>query len=332
MSAGGYQFANPEFFWFLLLIPLLAWWYWRPKNRYFPAQTLSSLLPFDHGHWSWRHTLNAALPVFRLLAMSFLIIALARPQSVMERQEVDAEAIDIMIAMDISSSMLARDFEPNRLGAAKKVAKDFISGRRNDRIGLVVFAAESFTQCPLTTDYQVLENLLKETESGLIEDGTAIGMGLANGVNRLKKSSAESKVLILLTDGVNNRGSIDPMTAQRMAQKFGITVYTIGIGSEGTAPFPYETPHGKRFKQKKVNIDEKLLTTIANKTGGQYFRATSSQKLRRIYEEIDKMEKTKINVSSFRRYDEEFLPFALIAAGLLGVELISRYGLLKRLP
>lgn len=332
MSAGGYQFANPEFFWFLLLIPLLAWWYWRPKNRYFPAQTLSSLLPFDHGHWSWRHTLNAALPVFRLLAMGFLIIALARPQSVMERQEVKAEAIDIMISLDISSSMLARDFEPNRLGAAKKVAKDFIAGRRNDRIGLVVFAAESFTQCPLTTDYKVLENLLKETQSGLIEDGTAIGMGLANGVNRLKKSNAKSKVLILLTDGVNNRGSIDPMTAQRMAQEFDITVYTIGIGSEGTAPFPYETRHGKRFKQKKVNIDEELLTTIADKTGGQYFRATSSEKLRRIYEQIDEMEKTKINVSSFRRYDEEFLPFALIAAGLLGVELISRYGLLKRLP
>lgn len=332
MSAGGYQFANPEFFWFLLLIPLLGWWYWRPKNRYFPAQTLSSLIPFDQANWSWRHTLNAALPVFRLLAMSFLIIALARPQSVMERQKVQAQAIDIMIAMDISSSMLARDFEPNRLGAAKKVAKDFISGRRNDRIGLVVFAAESFTQCPLTTDYQVLENLLKKTESGLIEDGTAIGMGLANAVNRLKNSDAKSKVIILLTDGVNNRGSIDPMTAMRMAQEFNITVYTIGIGSEGTAPFPYKTPHGKRFKQKKVNIDEELLTTIADKTGGQYFRATSSKKLRRIYEEIDKMEKTKINVSSFKRYDEEFLPFALIAAGLLGVELISRYGLLKRLP
>lgn len=289
-------------------------------------------MPFDQGHFSWRHFLNAALPILRLLAIGFLIIALARPQSVLERQEVKAEAIDIAIALDISSSMLARDFEPNRLGAAKQVAQDFIAGRRNDRIGLVVFAAESFTQCPVTTDYQVLQNLLAETESGLIEDGTAIGMGLANGVNRLKKSDANSKVLILLTDGVNNRGSIDPMTAQRMAQKFEVKVYTIGIGSEGKAPFPVDTRHGKRYRKKQVNIDEELLETIANKTGGQYFRATSSEKLRRIYEQIDKMEKTEINVSAYKRYDEEFLPFALWAAALFCFEIVSRYGFLKRIP
>lgn len=332
MSAVGYQFANPELFWLLLLIPMLGVWYWRPGNRYYPAQTLSSLIPFDGGHWSWRYLLHTSLPVFRLLAIGFLVIALARPQTVMEREEVKAEAIDIVLALDISSSMLARDFEPNRLGAAKQVAQDFISGRRNDRIGLVVFAAESFTQCPVTTDYKVLQDLLQETQSGLLEDGTAIGMGLATGVSRLKKSEAKSKVLILLTDGVNNRGSIDPMTAQRMAKRFNVTVYTIGIGSEGKAPFPVDTRHGQRFRQKKVNIDEELLETIAEKTGGQYFRATSSEKLRRIYEQIDQMEKTEINVSAFKRYDEEYLPFALLAAGLLGVELISRYGLLKRMP
>lgn len=332
MAAANYQFANPGFFWLLLLIPLLGFWYWRQRKYYYPSQTISSLIPFDTGHWSWRHLLNGALPFFRLLAIGFLVIALARPQTVMEREEIKAEGIDIVLALDISSSMLARDFEPDRLGAAKSVAKDFISGRRNDQIGLVVFAAESFTQCPLTTDYNVLQNLIEETQSGLLEDGTAIGMGLATGVNRLKKSQAESKVLILLTDGVNNRGSIDPMTAQRMAKKYNVTVYTIGIGSEGKAPFPVDTRHGKRFKQKKVNIDEELLETIANQTGGQYFRATSSDKLRRIYERIDEMEKTEINVSAFKRYDEQFLPFALLAAGLFALELISRYGLLKRLP
>lgn len=332
MPVGGYNFANPEAFWLLLLLPVLGWWYFRPKQQYYPEQTISTLLPFDQGHFSWRHLLSRLLPILRLTAIGFLIVALARPQTVLERQQVKAEAIDIVLALDISSSMLARDFEPNRLGAAKKVAQDFISGRRNDRIGLVVFAAESFTQCPVTTDYRVLQNLLEETNSGLIEDGTAIGMGLANGVNRLKKSDAKSKVLILLTDGVNNRGSIDPMTAMRMAGKFNITVYTIGIGSKGKAPFPVDTRHGKRFQNKQVNIDEELLGTIADKTGGQYFRATSSEKLRRIYEEIDKMEKTEINVSAFKRYDEEFLPFGLIAAALLGFELLSRYVILKRLP
>ena len=332
MEIGGYTFANPNFFWLLLLLPLLgAWFIWRRK-QYHPDQKISNIAPFDNTGISWRHILNGSLPVFRILAIGFVIIALARPQTTLEKEKVKTEAIDIVLTMDISPTMLSRDFEPNRLGAAKEVAKDFIEGRRNDRIGLVVFAAESFTQCPVTTDYRVLKDQLEETETGMIEDGTAIGMGLATAVNRLKESEAKSKVVILLTDGLNNRGSIDPVTAAKMAEKFGIKVYTIGIGSKGKAPYPVQTPHGRTYRMQKVNIDEDLLKNIADRTGGKYYRATDADKLSEIYEAIDKLEKTKIQVSAFKRYNEEFLPFALIAAALFGLELISRYGLLKRLP
>ncbi len=332
MEIGGYSFANPNFFWLLLLLPVLGVWFWWKRKQYYPEQAISSLVPFENSGFSWRQVLNSLLPVFRLLAIGLVIIALARPQTTLEKEKIKTKAIDIGISMDISTSMLARDFEPNRLKAAKKVAKDFIAGRRNDRIGLVVFAGESFTQCPVTTDYRVLKNLLEETKSGMVENGTAIGMGLSTAVNRLKKSDAESKVLILLTDGVNNQGKIDPITAAKIAEEFDIKVYTIGIGSKGRAKVPVKTSHGTRYRQQKVNIDEELLKEIADLTGGQYFRATDSDKLRSIYEEIDRLEKTEIEVSAFKRYKEEFLPFALIGALFFGLEVFTRYGLLKRLP
>ena len=332
MEIGGYTFANPHLFWLLLLIPILGAWFWWQRNSYYPDQSISNLTPLENAGISWRNILNGLLPVLRLLAIGLVIIALARPQTALEKERIKTKAIDIVLAMDVSPSMLAKDFDPNRLGAAKEVAQDFIAGRRDDRIGLVVFEAESFTQSPLTSDYRVLKNLLDETESGMMEDGTAIGMGLANAVNRLKQSEAESKVIILLTDGVNNRGQIDPLTAAKMAEEFGIKTYTIGIGSKGKAPFPVKTRHGRRYRTKKVNIDEQLLQQIADKTEGQYFRATDTEKLRDIYEEIDQLEKTEINVSAFKRYKEEFLPFAVLGALLFGLELISRYGLLKRLP
>ncbi len=332
MEIGGYTFANPHLLWLLLIVPLLGGWFWWKYKKYYPDQTLSHLTPFEDSGMSWRHILNGLLPVFRLLAIGLIIVAVARPQTALEEEKRKTKAIDIVLSIDISTSMLAKDFEPNRLKAAKEVAKDFVAGRRNDRMGLVVFAGESFTQCPVTTDYRVLKNLLEETKSELLKDGTAIGMGLATAVNRLKKSDSKSKVIILLTDGVNNRGQINPVTAGKMAKKFGIKVYTLGIGSKGIAPFPVKTRHGIRYRSQEVNIDEALLKKIAEMTGGKYFRATDSEKLREIYKEIDKLEKTEIEVSAFKRYEEEFLPFALIGALFLGLEVLSRYGLLKRLP
>jgi len=267
--------------------------------------------------------------VLRSLALAALIIALARPQSSLSWQDTTTEGIDIVIASDISGSMLAEDFKPNRLEAGKNIAIDFIQNRPNDRIGLVVFSGESFTQCPLTIDHSVLVNLYADIKNGMIEDGTAIGMGLATAVNRLKDSEAKSKVVILLTDGSNNSGSIPPVTAAEIAKQFNVRVYTVGIGTNGFAPYPVQTPMGVQYQRMKVDIDEGTLSKIASITGGKYFRATNNNALKDIYEQIDRLEKAKIDVTQYRKKTERFLPFAIIALALLSLEFLTKNTLLK---
>jgi Ca-activated chloride channel family protein len=264
--------------------------------------------------------------------LSLLIAAMAKPQSSSSWHNQTIEGIDIVIALDISGSMLARDFQPNRLEAAKNVASEFIAGREYDRMGLVIFSAESFTQCPLTTDRAVLMNLFQNIESGMIEDGTAIGLGLANAVSRLKDSEAKSKVIILLTDGENNRGEIAPITAAEIAKTFGIRVYTIGVGSIGTAPYPVQTPFGIQMRDVEVKIDEKTLQTIANLTDGQYFRATSNLKLAEIYKEIDKLEKSKIDNKELSSKTEEYKRYAMPALLLALFALFLQLTYLRKLP
>jgi Ca-activated chloride channel family protein len=256
---------------------------------------------------------------------------LARPQKIDKYQDVTTEGIDIVLTQDISGSMLSRDFKPDRLEAAKNIATEFISGRPYDRIGLVVFSGVSFTQCPLTTDHAVLINLLREIQSGMIEDGTAIGMGLATAVNRIKDSQAKSKVIILLTDGVNNRGEIAPETAAEIAKTFGIRVYTIGVGTHGMAPYPVQTPFGIQYQDIPVEIDEAILQKIAETTGGKYFRATDNDSLEKIYKEIDKLEKSKIDVKQFSRKEEKYLLPALFAFCLLMLEITARNTIFKNL-
>jgi len=281
---------------------------------------------------SWRQRFRHFLFVFRVLALMFLTIALARPQSTSRGENVSTEGIDIILVNDISGSMLAEDFRPNRIEAAKKVAMDFIDGRPTDRIGLVIFSGESFTQCPLTLDHGVIKSLLSEIKSGMIEDGTAIGMGLATAVSRLKDSKAKSRVIVLLTDGINNRGFIDPMTAAGIAQQFGIRVYTIGVGTIGVAPYPVQTPFGTQYQNVPVEIDEQLLQKIADQTGGKYYRATDNKKLRVIYDEIDRLEKTKIEVTQFRRHKEEFYTAAMFAGLFLLLELIFSQTIFRKIP
>ena len=329
----GIEFKNPELLWLLLVLPAMFGWYlWRlRKDR--------ANLRFSHiGHLSglkvtMRQRLVHVPMMLRCLTLPVLIVALARPQSSSSWQDVTSEGIDIVISMDISGSMLAEDFKPNRLEASKKVAMDFIEQRPNDRIGLVVFAGESFTQCPLTTDHSVIQNLFEGVENGMLEDGTAIGMGLANAVKRLKDSEAISKIVILLTDGENNAGSIAPLTAAEIAKEFGIRVYTIGVGTQGTAPFPMTNMFGQRvYQDVEVRINEELLTDMAEMTGGQYFRATDNASLKKVYEEIDQLEKSKIDVTEFRKRKEEFLPLALVGLFLLSLELLLRNTLLRTLP
>ena len=325
------KFAQPWFLILLSVVPLLvAWYIWR-QSRNNPSLTVSSAEQLNLFRRSFRHSLRHIVFAFRLLLLILLILILARPQSTDKWQDVTTEGIDIMLAVDISGSMLARDFRPDRIEAAKNVATEFISGRPYDRMGLVVFSGESFTQCPLTTDHATLINLLREIRSGMIEDGTAIGMGLATAVNRLKDSDAKSKVVILLTDGVNNRGAIDPLTAADLALTFNIRVYTIGVGSMGTAPYPVPTPFGTEFRNVPVEIDEDVLKDISQKTGGQYFRATDNNKLLEVYKEIDEMEKSKIDVREINRKTEEYMPFAIAAVLLMLAELIARYLLMKNL-
>ncbi|MDQ1771186.1 vWA domain-containing protein [Labilibaculum euxinus] len=326
------EFANPEYFYLLiLLIPLIAWYILKDKNAHASIQ-VSTLKSFHSSAKTYKYYLRHALFVFRVLAIVFLVLAVARPQSSNSRRDVTTEGIDIVMSLDISSSMLARDFEPDRLEAAKEVAVNFISGREDDKIGLVIFSGESFTQCPLTTDHAVLINLFNDIQSGMIEDGTAIGLGLANAVNRLKDSKSKSKVVILLTDGVNNQGEIAPITAAELAKTFGIRVYTIGIGTMGMAPYPIQTAFGISMRNMPVKIDEEVLQQIADMTGGQYFRATDNNKLKAIYEQIDKLEKSKIEVKQYITKSEEYLIFALLAALFLLLEIALRNSILRNIP
>ncbi len=326
------QFANPEFLWLLLLIPLIALWYIWKQRKLTAGMRHSSLRVFSQLPVGWRVRLRHLPFALRMIALALLLVAFARPQSSARGEKVFREGIDITIVLDISGSMLAEDLRPNRLDAAKNVAEEFIIGRLNDRIGLVIFAGESFTQCPLTTDYDVLIDLLHDVKTGYLEDGTAIGEGIANAVNRMKNSKSKSKVMILLTDGVNNMGSIDPATAAEIAQTFGIRIYTIGVGTRGMAPYPVQTPFGIQYQPMPVEIDEDMLRQVAGITDGQYFRATSNQKLKEIYEQIDQLERTKIEVTEFHRYTELFYEFVLLGLGLLVLELLLGAFVFRKIP
>ena len=324
-------FENGWFLWFLLVIPLLvAHYIWRQGKANAPVK-LSTAGFFAEGRKTFRHYLRHVLFAMRMAALAMVTVVIARPQNVDRWQSSTTEGIDIVMALDVSGSMLARDFSPDRLEASKNVATEFISGRPYDRIGLTVFSGESFTQCPLTTDHAVLINLLRDVKSGIIEDGTAIGVGLATAINRIKDSDAISKVIILLTDGVNNRGSIDPMTAAEIAKTFGIRVYTIGVGSRGYADYPVQTPFGTRYQKMEVEIDEALLQQIADLTGGHYFRAVDNTSLQQVYGEIDKLEKSKIETREHSKRDEVFMSWALAALVLIGIELLLRYLFMKNM-
>ena len=324
-------FSQPAFFGLLALVPLLIWWEIKRSGRAQATVMVSTVRAF-RGTGSWRNTLRPVPFIFRLLALCCLVVALARPQSRNDEQQVSGEGIDIMLCLDISGSMLSEDFTPNRMEAAKNVAAEFIQNRPTDRIGLVIFSGESFTMCPLTTDRNMLLSQLSNVQSGLLEDGTAIGSGLATAVDRLRNSPSKTKVIILLTDGENNGGLIDPNTAKEIAKEVGVRVYTIGMGTEGFAPVPVQTPGGVIMQREKVNIDEKLLTQIANETGGHYYRAKDNASLKNIYSEIDQLEKSKIETTTIRRYTEKFYPFALAAAFLLMLELLLRWTVLRKFP
>ncbi|WP_233260624.1 VWA domain-containing protein [Pedobacter sp. HMWF019] len=328
-SFKGIEFAQPGFFWLLLVLPFMIVWYiWR-NQKLQGTLRVSSIHGFLKAKRSFLRVLRHYSIVLRMLAFGALIVALARPQSAFSWQDSTTEGIDIVIATDISGSMLSEDLKPNRLEAGKNIAIDFIKDRPNDRIGLVVFSGESFTQCPLTIDHDVLINLFKGISNGMIEDGTAIGMGLATAVNRLKDSEAKSKVVILLTDGTNTTGSIPPLTAAEIARQMKVRVYTVGVGTKGYAPYPVKTPFGVQYQQVPVTIDEAMLSKIANITGGQYFRATNNQKLKQIYEQIDKLEKAKIDVTQYHKKTERFLPFALLAGILLMLEFLLKNTVFK---
>jgi Ca-activated chloride channel family protein len=325
----GLEFANPGFFWLLLLLPVMITWYiWR-QEKLQGSLNVSVIRGFTLPGKSIIARLRHLGIILRCMALVFLIIALARPQSSFSWQNSTTEGIDIIIASDISGSMLAEDFKPNRLEAGKNIAIDFIKERPDDRIGLVIFSGESFTQCPLTIDHDVLVNLFSEVKNGMVDDGTAIGMGLATAVNRLKTSDAKSKVVILLTDGSNNGGAIPPLTAAEIAKQFNIRVYTVGIGTKGSAPYPFQTPMGVQYQRVPVDIDEGTLSKIAGVTGGKYFRATDNDKLRSIYEQIDQLEKAKIDVTQYHKKTEGYLPFAIIALLLLLIKFALRNTLLK---
>lgn len=325
-------FVHPYFFLLLLIVPIyIAWYLWKQKSLQASLQ-ISTIKGFAKAPVSKKVYLRHMLFVFRILSIIMLIIVLARPQSSNSFRNEITEGIDIMMALDISGSMMAEDFKPNRLEAAKEVAAEFIKGRSNDKIGLVIYAAESFTQCPLTTDHNVLQNLFRDIHPGLLEDGTAIGMGLATAVQRIKDSQAKSKVIILLTDGVNNSGEIAPMTAAEIAKTFGVRVYTIGVGTIGMAPYPMQTVFGKQYQQVEVRIDEELLQGIADMTDGKYFRATDKQKLNEIYAEIDLMEKTRIEVREYTKRKEEYSLFAILAGVFLLLEIFLRSTVFRNLP
>lgn len=326
-------FEYPKLLWLLLLlVPFVAIYLYRELKGLRPYLIVSTLTPWQYKGGGVKKMMRHLPFLLRTIALAAIIIAIARPRSSSNFETVDTEGIDIVLALDVSTSMLARDFTPDRIGAAKDIAIQFIAERPSDRIGVVVFAGESYTQSPLTTDRATLINLIKEIECGIIDDGTAIGNGLATAVARLKDSPAKSRVVILLTDGVNNSGEISPQMAAEIAKTYGIRVYTIGVGAEGTAPYPVMTPYGVQIQQMEVQIDETLLKKMAEETDGKYFRATDNTKLLEIYGEINKMEKNKTLVDSFPIYKELFMNFALIALAAIALELLLRLFVTKQIP
>lgn len=325
------EFAQPYQFILLGLIPILLVWYIGAYQRRQSSLLMSGTAPLA-GLSTWKTSLRHLPFALRLLALACLVIALARPQKRNDEQMVSGEGVDIILCLDVSGSMLAQDFTPNRLEAAKNVAANFVDSRPTDRIGLVIFSGESFTLTPVTTDKAVLKTQIFNVRSGLLEDGTAIGSGLATSVDRLRSSRSKSKVVILLTDGENNGGMIDPNTAKEIAKSVNVRVYTIGVGTDGYAPIPVQTIGGIVMQREKVNIDEKLLKQIADETGGKYFRAKDNEGLANIYSEIDKLEKSRIEVTALKRYTEKFFPFALAAAILVFIELLLRMTVFRKFP
>lgn len=326
------RYENPQMLWLLLvLVPMIGYYIFRTYQGRASVQ-ISSIKGVVTRH-TYRYYLRHIPFLIRMCVVALLVVTIARPQTSEDKTNVNAEGIDIVMALDISGSMLARDFQPDRITAAKEITSQFVIERPTDRIGLVVFAGEAFTQSPLTTDHVSLVNLLNEIQSGMIQDGTAIGNGLATAVNRLKESKAPSKVIVLLTDGVNNSGQIDPMSAADIAVEYGLRVYTTGVGTEGVAPYPaYDAWGNMTYQMSKVEIDEKLLTEIADKTGGRYFRATDNTKLAAIYSEINKLEKAKVEVENFTKYSEAYHLFLLLAIALLALELVCRYVIFRQIP
>ncbi|MCE1200891.1 MAG: VWA domain-containing protein [Bacteroidia bacterium] len=318
------SFASPQWLYLLLIVPVSIVWYILRNKKLHPSLRLPEAGMLARIPKSPRVALRHTLFALRMMALTVLFVALARPQSSSRGQNVTVEGIDIVISLDISGSMLARDFRPDRMEAAKDLAAEFIKSRQGDRIGLVIFSGESFTQVPLTTDHSVVLNMLSAVKSGMIDDGTAIGDGLATAVARLRESTAISKVVILLTDGINNSGSIDPITAAEMAKVFGVRVYTVGVGSYGTAPYPVQTPFGIQLADMPVEIDEPLMQEISARTDGRYFRATDNQKLREVYQEIDRLERSKIDVTEFSRKYEEYMPLMILALILIALEFLLR--------
>ena len=324
-------FAHPWYLLGLVLVPLLAaWWLWRYRKQEAAVQH-SDIAVFDGMAKSLRVRLRWLPYALRVVAVAAMVVALARPQSQLSRQEMKVEGIDIVMAMDISGSMLAEDFKPNRLEAAKKVAADFVEGRKSDRMGLVVFAGQAFTQVPLTVDHHVLLQQLGSLKSGLVRDGTALGDGLATAINRIKDSEAKSKVIILLTDGVNNQGSVDPLSAAEIATLYGIRLYTIGVGSLGKAPYPFRDQFGRvHYQNIDVEIDEELMQKMAATTGdGRYFRATNKKALQEIFSQIDEMEKSKIDVTQYAQTKDEQAPWLWLAFVALALEMLLRWGWMR---
>ncbi len=331
------EFVNKEYFLLLLLlVPYLIWYLlYSEKSR--PSMRMSDTHAYMYAHKSWRVRLMGIPMLLRMVAFVLIVIVLARPQTHNSWGRRTVEGIDIMLAMDVSTSMLAEDLKPNRIDAAKDVAAEFISGRPDDNIGLTIFAGEAFTQCPMTTDHNSLINLLQNVRTdlaakGLIQDGTAIGMGLANAVSRLKDSKAKSKVVILLTDGSNNMGDISPLTAANIAKSFGIRVYTIAIGSKTLAPYPVMVAGTKQYVNMRADVDAATLSDIASTADGHFYRATNTGELKKIYQDIDKLEKTKMDVKSFSKRYDAYQPFALAALACLLIEVLLRLTVLRRIP
>lgn len=327
------QFAHPLYLWFLLLlVPLVAWYIYKHAKR-FPTLGISTTAPFAKAKRSYKEILLHSLFGMRILALAALIVVLARPQVRDRWSKTNTEGTDIVLAIDLSTSMLAKDFTPNRFEAAKKVAANFVAGRETDNMGLVIFAGESFTALPMTTDRSLIANYINDLSIGMLEDGTAIGDGLATSINRIKDGKAKSKSIILLTDGSNNTGNVAPVTASEIAKKFGIKVYTIGVGRNGMAPYPTQDVTGRiSYTNLPVVIDEQTLMSIAETTGGKYFRATDNSVLSDIFKEIDQLEKSRIDVQNFSHTEDNYLPWALLACALLLLELVMRHAWLRPIP